>query len=498
MNSADFYSKENMRTIVNIFKDFMLDKYDYTVEDEPKARKIVFDVMTDVLKQTNGKNVSMKTLNITVLNTVRDIYLKHLGVEQKKPNLQVLSREKSIYGNRQLHTSIPVPDADPYTKRNTESIPPNQENMERLILERDKDLGIDKKPMPDADKVIRPVTEKSESEEMFMKRLQDFKSQRKLIIDDLETKRDYIQNSTPPVPTPLVPTPLVPTPSPLPPSFTNYLLLNSSDRNLVIDPSRYKYTVIFPQFKYKNVDSIIVSKVVVPGILSHPYLLLKIDEFTDVYDGTNDIVKKSFCKLVYNNSHTCSNSRGYTILKPAQKEKKTFSPVSLPTLQKLSFSILQPNGALLNTTKDAHFIKKIQYDKDKPNLIKVTCEHYFDNGEFNIGDSIVIKDFEMTKLSSSQKEMDIKEFNVFINSPEGFVIMERGSVNEFDYCNAFYIRVPGTFNPAEGILTLKTNLTSCLEHFNSVEPNGDTNGFVLNLSLQNSIALQIITTEPSF
>lgn len=481
-SSNSFYTNENLRVITNIFKTYMLEKYDFTIPDESKSRKLIFDVMTNVNEKTKGQTLDIKKLNNNVLNIVCDFYLKRFDLEEKpkKPNIQVLSREKSIYGNRQLHTSILVPDVDPYTKKGMDTVHISQANMERLLLERDRDIGIEKKPNLDAEKVIKPVTEKSESEEIFLKRLQDFESQRRLIIDDLDLKRSKNEQFSQLLP------------ETIPNTLLHFISISSSDRNLVTNPLRYKYMINFSQNKYKNICSVFVGKIIIPEYLTQPYLLLLIDEFTDVYDGINDVLKKAFCKLLYYKSYQSQDGRSYTILKPAQKETKIFQP--LYTFQKLSISLIKPNGELLNNGHDSYFIKKLEHNKQKANLILITCEHFFDNNEFNVNDLITIKDFEMKKLSTSQKELDLQELNAYINRSEGFKIIERGPINEHGYCNSFYIPAPFTFNPILGLNIIKTNITNCLDLYNK-ESTPFTNGFVLNLSLQNSIALNF-TTAP--
>ena len=413
MSSNEFYTRENLRLLVNFFKNFLFEKHDI-VEDEAKIRKITFDIMTNVMDQSKGRNVSLKIMNTTVINAVRSIYAKIIGSSErvKKPNIQVLSRENMIYGNRQLHTSVPVPDADPYLKRNMDT---SQANMERLILDRDKDIGVEKPPPQEVDKVIRPITESSESEEDFIKRVQEFQNKRRSIVEDLEAKR--------------------------PPNLI-------VENNQLIKSSKYNYVIDIP--KYKNPVNISVSKVVIPFALEFPYIILMINEYV--------------CKLIYHRSYQSTNGRFYTILKPIQKEKRNFL-----SLHNVNISLCKPNGALFNNNVEPYLISKIEYEAHK---IKITCNNYFNNNEFKVGDLIIVKDLEM---------INSKEFD------EGFHILELGPSNTYEYYNEFYIQAPGSFDASIGQFIPKTNFID-----------SHTNGVIINISSQHAIALNVDPTmEPS-
>ena len=125
---------------------------------------------------------------------------------------------------------------------------------------------------------------------------------------------------------------------------------------------------------FKNIHSIQVNKVIIPlnifllnktnfnvaaieidsanrdydFNINFPYVLLKIDEFSNVYQGTDEVTRKSFCQLTFESSFKCPNGRGYIILKPTQNEKKLFYPTALSSLSTLTFSLLKPNGELIN------------------------------------------------------------------------------------------------------------------------------------------------------
>jgi hypothetical protein len=224
---------------------------------------------------------------------------------------------------------------------------------------------------------------------------------------------------------------------------------------------------------------------------SYPYLLLSIDEFNDVYDGTNDVVRKAFCKLAFHKAYKAQNGRGYVVLKPMQEERKTFYPAPLSALTKFTISILKPNGALFNQSNDSYNTLKIEHDVSKPNLLKVTTDSHFDKNEFFVADVVVFKDYNMTKLSFSQSDVDIKLFNEYMNRSEGFEIIEVASPNVNGYYNAFYIQAPGTFNRVIGQYQVNNSLISCLTAYNSQIVAPSANGSIINYSLQHSISMKV-------
>lgn len=582
MNNNGFYTKENLKLVVNIFKDYMTEKYDITLEgpeEEATTRKVLFNIMSEVQEECKNKPTSLQNMNIRVLNAAKELFVRKydLGEKSKKPNIQNLSRDKQVFGNRQMNTNVIVPEMDPYTRRNVEN---KEQLVERLMFERDRDLGIDKKPVPDVEKVIKPTMEKAENADDFIKRLKDLESQRNMVVTDLEAKRPktieeqqviqqnivldrmqvskemhdnnnlaqldpkhvmskiHIQDDMPTKmaldevyakftegkETTVIPRNFKST------VMEKYLSINSFDRNWMTDTKRYQYSINFLtwsnsiQNRYRNIESICVTKVVIPDEIvqiidpiqasfnheftfSYPYLLLQIDEFNDIYDGTNDNVRKSFCKLAFDKAYKGQNGRGYVVLEPIQNERKIFYPAPLSTLNKLSISLLKPNGTLFNESNDAYNVLKIEYDGAKPKFLKVTCDSYFDKNEFFVMDTVIFKNFVMTKLSVMQQEIDIKAFNEYINQNNGFEIVEVGAANPNGYFNTFYIQAPGQFNRSIGQFQPNMNLINCLNSYNSQILTPTANGSIMNFSLQHTISMKvnvivddarIIDTQSSF
>ena len=271
--------------------------------------------------------------------------------------------------------------------------------------------------------------------------------------------------------------------------------------------------------KFKDIHSIKVSNVTIPIEVyfrhvnsinvnvareytfnfNFPYVLLNIDEFNDVYDGTDNTIRKCFCQLQYDNHFTCPNGRGYIILKPVQNESKLFSPTPLSTLSKMTISLTKPNGELLNYNTDG--IKILAIQSIQTYYLKVTTTTFFNRDSFMIGDFVRFQNYQLFKINSSLNDKDISQVNAFINRSEGHEIYQIGEPNNDGYYNSFNIFAPGSFNDHIGKFNVETTLVNTLTEFNDIISSkniiNDTstydNGYLLNMSLQNSISMVVET-----
>jgi hypothetical protein len=288
---------------------------------------------------------------------------------------------------------------------------------------------------------------------------------------------------------------------------------------------------------YKNIDSIALTKVLLPvkdyiynlhcncdhirpTILSLPFIYVEIDEFEGIYQGTNTNIKKTFCKLIYDGCYNCDDGRGYIEFSPINDDVKKFSPNPLSSLNSLTISIMKPDGTLLNDKKDITNIKTIILEGCK---LKIITEIYFHKYDINIMDKIRIKNFKLieydvgdtasintdieslTTLSESSchisqscesscdvmtsSDITLNELEEYINNENGHFIGKIGEVNEFGYCNSFYIDAPGEINLEYGIFKIKKNIDSLLIY----QDNSKT--YFINLSMQNYLEFTISTLE---
>lgn len=237
-----------------------------------------------------------------------------------------------------------------------------------------------------------------------------------------------------------------------------------------------------------------------------PYILCNIDEFQDIYDGTDDTIRKTFCQLQYDNFVKTPNGRGYIILKPVQNEKKIFHPTPLSTLPTMNISLVKPNGELLNNTEDGLSVFTVSLHQNF--YLKVVTKEFFDKNAFYHGDYIRIKNFNIYPITSELSKENIEKMNRFMNKPEGHVVFEIGDPNESGYYNSFHIFAPGQFDKSVGKFVVDTTLTNTLTLFNNhlignnfFDPNNELNkdfenGYLINMSLQNSISLTVEMYKP--
>lgn len=549
--NTNFYTTSNMKNLINIIKDYMSDKFniDLSLSDtEENTRKIFLTVMTDVnnMNQNQDKNLSLQDTNIQVLAKVKDYYCSKLNLTNasanlKKPNIQNLTREQTIYGDRPLKQNIIIPEQNPYFKRDDAQNTNDRISIDKLLSERNEDVN-PKKVIPDFNTIANVTKETSQNQDEFIKKLQDLQNERNKIqfenlnvpkadIDpavlyrtvqkndedlftdqnkktkDIAIRNQSFKDGVEHFIIPKKNDNLI---------IEKYLSVNSIDRDWSsgIAPFRYRYGINFLtknndlMNKYKNIDSIKVGRVIIPCEqiplsnasnnasyhinFSYPYVILSIDEFNDVYDGTNDTIRKSFCNLVYESSYRSPNGRGYIILQPVQNEKKQFYPAPLSTIQKLSISLLQPNGELLSNTQDSYQILSIE-DSNDPNKLLVTLSAYFKPIDLFDLDYVLIQNFAITQLVPQQLISDVNSLNEFINRSSGHEILSLGTPNASGYYNKFYISAPYTFNSINGTHSLQTTLTNCLDMYNLNNTSEEPNGILLNQSLQHSISFKVDT-----
>jgi hypothetical protein len=581
IGSYEFYSKENMKLIIDIFNDYMRERHNIQIEaidDMKSVKKMVYSTMNDVYEKHQGK--PPQDLNVLVLTIIREHYLqkaKQVAMEPKKPigaSGISLNRDAELFGKRQVQINSLIPEGNPYSKRESDITPVA---LDKLITERDREFNPTAN-RPDISQLGKQIRETAEDTSSFMKRLDMLQSERhtglmttdvpstsdklnadavmdRLIVDSATQNMNKIENLDPkqlftnPISTELLgsghskpfnpseatPQQTITTPMESGEAFLNprnyktkeidkYLSINSADRNWDLEPTRYRYSVNSLgdnndlQRRYRNIECISVGKVVIPEEIieratvtnqnlktffnydfsfAYPYLILKIDEFDNVYDGTNDNVRKAFSKLIYHRSYKAPNGRGYIILKPMQKEKKRFYPTPLSSIGKLSITLQKPNGDVLNTSADSYKLFKVEYEQFNTQYLKIVTDVYFDKNEFFVGDEVILQGHNMTVLNGNMSDIAVKKFNEFINRPEGHEVKQVGGANDSGYYRSFYIQAPGSFDRVNGQYALDSTLINNLNEYNGqidfCDPNTPTNGRILNNSLQHTISLKLET-----
>lgn len=509
----DFYTIDNLKLIVNIFKDYMLETFEYNIEDESSVRKLLYEIMTKINEEFKNTNLKIQEKNIHVMNIAKDIYIKKYKLDKnKKINIQSLQREKNIYGDRKNHVTTIIPEIDNYKKKH---INDNDSPIEKIIYERNKEVGIESKNLPTVDKLINPINDKAETKEDFLKKLKNLELQRNLTIENIEKKNEEDKGEIKEI--------LINNKNNLFSSNINsiynndskilyekninkeyYILINSFERELLHELNRYKYSIKLNN-KYKNIHSIYIDYVIIPNdilqndynlineySISFPYIIVSIDELENIYDGLNNNIKNAIGILIYYKTYNVKTvGRSYSIFKAINETTKVFNSI-IPSIDTLTISLYRPNGRLINYSTDSYKIITIEYDDTHINYLKVITDNYFDKNDYAIGDIVIFNNYVITKLSVYQKENDIELLNNYINSPRGFTILELGENNGYDYYNSFYIKAPGAFNKSTGQYHILMNLVNCLNYYNGQITTKKINGNIMNYSLQNSISMKLI------
>lgn len=304
-----------------------------------------------------------------------------------------------------------------------------------------------------------------------------------------------------------------------------YLTINGFDRNVNLYKYRYNFSISVTDFmrSYKNINSIEFTRLILPmeieevrsinnPVLKYsytheqkfafPYILLQVQELTNVYDGLNEQVRKSATQFIYDRSYKCPNGRGYIILKPAQKEKRRL-PQPLSSLQRLSFAVAKPNGALFNTSEDSLKIIKVEYESYNDFPLKIITDRYFDKNEFYQGDTIMMKNVQFTPSASWQPSLCVQStseytrLNDFLNRSEGHDVVRLGTANENGFYRSFYINAPLYLDSTIGKMIVDKALVDVVREYNVAFPvnmnDPTTNGNVINISLQPTISFKMTT-----
>jgi hypothetical protein len=349
----------------------------------------------------------------------------------------------------------------------------------------------------------------------------------------------------------------------------HYININSADRNWAKNlENRYQFQVKFNQSSgydnatiqqvYRNVISVELVNAILPmdasivpfdtriynGIMRFPYLLLRIDELDNVFRGTNNWTDRAFSTLIYDKvyfTNTLSNDyiagtstsnsvvqsspktsfaseylRGFMKFNPAYFEKKKFYNNPLASLNRMTITITDPRGNLINTEDDVLNITSIAYTttlnaitansteilptfawpystQSSYKMIKITTTTYFSNRLYRIGDRIVIQNFTLNNLGTNNSA-----FVSFITRPEGHIIINldvetNGATNLSNrgYLNGIYISPPGTLDSINQTVASGTYYDETTLNFTNA-----TYGTLINLDLQTHLMFRIVTRDP--
>ena len=347
---------------------------------------------------------------------------------------------------------------------------------------------------------------------------------------------------------------------------TYFVNINSADRDLSNSTeNRYNFRVIFNKgdgnnnlgipTTYRNVTSIELVNAYIPtdytllpydnrifiSAMSHPYLVLNVDEMRGVFDGSNSTSDKVFSHLVFDKDHgttvlasnyqtsnvNATDYEGNTLdhvtfdkqfvnnyyrFNPTYFDKKTFYNNPLASLNTMTINITDPYGYRVNNSADVVEINVIAFvalgsisddslmiDKTygfprtnisgNSKICKITTSAYFNNKSFKIGDRIKITD-----ISSNNSK-----FQEFITRDEGHIIInldkeqnKNDATNDTGnkgYINNIYISPPGEINLINGTLDTSTY------HETVGTLSGSPKGYLTNLNLQTNLVFKVTTRD---
>lgn len=551
MTKSEFLTPQNMQLCQGIFHSFMMDRYGFNIKIEgskTNLKKLLYDIMIDVDEKYKHERVELKTLNNVTLNIARDFYkanYKIVEVGNTKPNMKNLDREHSLYGPRLLNMEQIKP--EPTFKKNIDSVFEQEEQRRKMEQQQQPRLPNEMSPVLenafDPDEFMRKVSELEKKRDdievldltgiqnarmeqdtsLIINTCEDPKALYKITQEQNQTALDQVQHE-------------LTTQSALRENFitplsTNktilvdkYLAINGFDRNWVIEKQRFNFKVDFSysenslKQRYRNIKTVEATRAIIPMEIfetislnnvpktnynyefsfAYPYITLFLDEINDVYDGTNDNIRRSFCQFVFDKCYKSPNGRGYIILNPIQKERKVFHPAPLPSLNRLSLSLRKPNGDLINNSRDEYKIFKVEYEIRNKKYLKIVTNIYFDKNEFYRGDTILLTGYTMTRRDPNMSDLMIRYWHEFINRKQGHDILEIGQANDRGYYRTFYIEGPGAFDVNIGEFIINQDMITTLNLFNDTfDFNNltDTNGAIINCSLQCVVTFKLQAQE---
>ena len=346
----------------------------------------------------------------------------------------------------------------------------------------------------------------------------------------------------------------------------HYINVNSIDRLWDNNSeSRYNYKVQFNQSSgfegiaisqlYKNIVSVELVSAILPmdttvntfdtriygSLMKYPYLLLRIDELDNVFRGTNSWVDRAFSTLLFDKVYftntfstdyingtnggtsivnsapkTAFNSeylRGFMKFNPAYFEKKKFYNNPLASLNRMTITITDPRGNLVNDHGDVLNLSNIGFtstlntitgleltasagfpyaNQSSTKMIKVTSSTTFSNRLFRVGDRVLFKNFATnTTLSAINNSI----FNSFINRTEGHIIVNldlednTASGGNKSFISNLYISPPGAYDST-------SNTVSGYYDNTTIDFTGAVFGSVVNMDLQTHLLFRIVTRDP--
>jgi len=273
----------------------------------------------------------------------------------------------------------------------------------------------------------------------------------------------------------------------------------------------------------KNEASTIPDTSRIVNILSYPFIMIRISEWSSNGYGTNEAIDNTFGIVQYDQnwkSDVGAGNFGYISLTPRYlKAQRVYQPTPLATLQKLSIQVERPDGTPLTTMLDTLDLQNIYlsdtitgsaYSSTAGDLsyIVIRTNTYFSRFFVSEGDRIEIRGYTSQVQSAAQAE-----FDNYINSPAGHIVVGIGysaanpnpttfslidGFNNVGYSNCIIIR-SRFIDPTTGMTTRNyfggSMLVEQTIQANLIEQPAIKGSALLNTNRQSHFVLRLITRE---
>lgn len=289
-----------------------------------------------------------------------------------------------------------------------------------------------------------------------------------------------------------------------------------------------------------NIDNYeVFNPIFEQSIFSYPYLILHIEELDGIYDSTSDAIRKSFCKVSYDDDWStntfASNETiaipgrfpGFVIMKPSNNEEGKLYPQSaLANLNKMTIRILTPQGDILNLNTDNAIIDQICYvpltsNKFNKRFIAIRTKNWLPSNMFLVNQVIQISNYNLLMKSENQQvNIGIDYLSKFMNRNEGHTIVNIGHINnckelgsdniimdsnQDGYINVLFIKSEGYFDEEDGIWYPSLGIENkegqdlvsqeLMEYLISPGLRGVCYGRLINISVQINLSFSITTID---
>ena len=168
-------------------------------------------------------------------------------------------------------------------------------------------------------------------------------------------------------------------------------------------------------------------------------------------------------------------------------EKISYTGISVNTLTGVI------RGTKQTTTTTHNNGVTILFLPENADLIEIKTKKYFCADEYNIGDKLLFRDIQLS-TSTIVNIIDIQNFLMRDNG-HTLIKVSNTPVNNRRLFNQFYIPYEYTYNNSDGTSNIKTKFISEPIQETLTIDNIENKNIAINLSLQTSISLNIVTEE---